>query len=191
MRSKITFAKKPKIVETSQSDEGVETPDKCPICLSPLGPGHKHSRKTCKSSKTLLDNLEKQLPPKIQEQFASRIINRVEKNSAGQSVLHNVGGKPKLVSEGPVVEPVQISHNTFLKIEREVGLSGNQINNVKSILTGDTKRNLVEPYLKQALIDQRRVCNEYFHVNKDLALIGKDDLPIKRPFFCVKMFQIS
>ena len=116
-RSKITFSKKPKIVEASQLVKGVETPDKCPICHSPTGPGHKHSPKSCQSSKTLLDNLEKQLPPQVQEQFAARILNKVEKNSAGQVVLHTAG-KPKLVSEGQVVEPVQISHNTFLEIER-------------------------------------------------------------------------
>ena len=109
----------------------------------------------------------------MQEQFASRIIDKAAKNSKGQSVLHTTG-RPMLVSEGPISEePVQISHDAFFKIEREIGLSANQINSVKTILTADTKRNIVQPYLKKALIDQRKVCNDYFHVIENFLLLVK------------------
>ena len=175
--------KSAKTVHVSSLNEDEELPKKCPNCLSLIGRGHNHSPNSCKSSSTLLDNLEKQLPPQVQERFASRIIDKVEKNSVGQSVLHTAGGRPKLVSTGPPPEePVQISHNTFFKIEREVGLSRNQTNSVKTILTNDTKkRKLVEPYLKEKLIEQGRICDEYFHVNEKMALVGKDDLPVTRP----------
>ena len=68
-----SFAKKSKIVED------VETPKKCPNCFSFVGRAHNHSPNSCKSSSTILDNLEQQLPPDVQEKFASRIIDKAEK----------------------------------------------------------------------------------------------------------------
>ena len=125
----------------SPSSENVETPKKCVSCFSPIGRGHKHSPNSCQLSLTLLDNLEKQVPPHLQEQFGSRIIDKAAKNSAGQTVLNTSVGKPELVSEGPVPEkPVQISHNAFFKMERELGMSRNQINEIKSIVTSDAKK---------------------------------------------------
>lgn len=66
----------------SPSSENVETPKKCVSCFSPIGRGHKHSPNSCQLSLTLLDNLEKQVPPHLQEQFGSRIINKAAKNWA-------------------------------------------------------------------------------------------------------------
>ena len=104
---------------------------KCPKCFSIIGPGHHHSQSSCKSSSTIVKNLEKELPPHISQQLASRFIDKAPKNSAGQSILSTAGGKPKLVTVGPVPDdPVQISHETFFKMERELGLSRNQINGV-------------------------------------------------------------
>ena len=49
-----------------------------------------------------------------------------------------------------------------------------------------SKTCLVEPYLKQAMVDQGRICDDYFHVDETLPLIGKDDLQIKRPVVLCK-----
>ena len=185
-RSRFPFAKRSKTVDVASSATHVETVKRCPKCMSLIGQGHKHSTDSCQSSSTVLDNLEKQLPSHVQEQFASRVIDKAAKNSKGQSVLHTTG-RPKLVSQGPLSEePVQIPHDTFFRIEREVGLSANQINNVKTILTADTKRSLVQPHLKQALIDQRKVCDDYFHVVEKFPLLGKEDLEITRPVVLCK-----
>ena len=179
-----------KSINDSILNKDEELPDKCPKCLSPLGVGHSHSTGSCNSTATLLDNLETQLPPHVSEQFACRVIERAEKNSEGQSVLHN-GRWPKLVSTGPVPEPVQIPHSAFFKMEREVGLSRNSINSVKTILTTETKnRKLVEPYLKEAMVEQGRICDEYFHVN-DMKLFGKDNCRITTPVVLLRMFQTS
>ena len=94
--------KKPKIHFSSSADN-VETEKRCPKCLSLVGQGHKHSPDSCHSSSTVLDNLEKQLPSHVQEQFASRIIDKAPKNSKGQSILHTTG-RPKVVSEGQISE---------------------------------------------------------------------------------------
>ena len=175
-RSDCTTPKMSTTVSTSNSVEEKETEEKCPKCFSLIGRGHHHSTSSCNSTKTVLDNLEKQLPPHVSEQFARRIINKAPKTASGQSVLHSGGGKPTLVSSGPVSDtPVQIPHKTFSRIQREVGLSKNQINDTARILRDDlNNRKIVEPHLKQAMIDQGKICNEYFYVDESLDLVRTD-----------------
>ena len=105
------------IIIIKKSTNVKETPpDKCTKCLSLIGPGHDHSLSSCNSNSTILNNLEKQLPPHVSEQFASRIIDKAPKNSAGQSVLSTAGGKPKLVSVGPVSDDSDpIPHEAFFR----------------------------------------------------------------------------
>ena len=184
-RSKGVEGLKPKEADNHSFNKG--SLEKCPNCLSPIGAGHHHSKSSCNSTSTLLNNLEEQLPPHVSEQFASRIIDKAEKNSDGQAVLNTGGGKPKLVSTGPAEDPVQIPHSAFFKMEREVGLSRNAINEVKTILTSETKkRKLVEPYLKDAMIQQGRICDDYFHVREKMVFEGKDKLEITRPLVLCK-----
>ena len=172
----------PEKSETKAAAPLVEEKEKvCLKCLSPIGRGHRHSKNTC-NDETYITNVEKKIPTHVQQKWASRIIDKASKNSDGQSVLNSGGRQPKLVSVGPVAEPIQIPHSVFLNAEKELGTSGNVVRGFAKILRRDTgNRKIVEPNLTAVLVEQHAICNEYFHVDESIPLVNKEGGESKTP----------
>ena len=115
-----------------------------------------------KSKKRKFQVLNECLSPKTQQQYVAQYLGENADKNGEVSLSRLHGPRMKFPIAFQKNAKTIISHETMLKIKKEINLSGNKSIILSQMLTTETDGLKLEKYFKQAVIDMPKKVKEYF-----------------------------
>ena len=161
----------------------------CKDCFAPIYKGNNHTKARCNSKTMTRENVIDAVEnsnTSVDLVASDHIKNRAVESGDSFKLRSHLGGPPITITLGkPAVNNQQIiTHEQAKIIQVEAKLSDSQIKKISKNLRLQLGRKVIEPKLREALVENKRKFDQYFSADT-VQFQGKDGKYVVRPFvFC-------
>jgi hypothetical protein len=137
----------------------------CGFCFERIHKGVAHP---C-TKKAQIDNLSGRLPERSKGQMASRHIKETVTSSGSPAVALSTFGRPfrvEVASRTAKKDPTPLSHEAMLQIQKDTGMSDNQVLKIARALRVEMGRKSIQPHLASALTKSNKECEDFFKLTE-------------------------